>query len=52
LPGEQRDAVALAYVGGFTAGDIAAARGVPIGTAKSRVRLGLEKLRASLATAA
>jgi RNA polymerase sigma-70 factor (ECF subfamily) len=52
LPGEQRDAVTLAYVGGFTAADIALARRVPVGTAKSRVRLGLEKLRTALAPAA
>jgi RNA polymerase sigma-70 factor (ECF subfamily) len=52
LPGEQREAVALAYVGGFTAADIAVARRVPVGTAKSRVRLGLEKLRVTLAAAA
>ena len=48
LPPEQRRAVALAYVGGLTAAEIAAHDGTPVGTVKSRVRLGLRKLRGAL----
>lgn len=48
LPPEQRRAVALAYVGGLTAAEIAAHDGTPVGTVKSRVRLGLHKLRGAL----
>jgi RNA polymerase sigma-70 factor (ECF subfamily) len=51
LPGEQRDAVLLAAVG-LTAAEIAGIAGMPLGTAKSRVRLGLEKARAHLDDAA
>jgi RNA polymerase sigma-70 factor (ECF subfamily) len=45
LPVEQREALALAYWGGMTAREVAAQAGVPFGTARSRMRLGLEKLR-------
>ena len=45
LPAGQREAIVLAFGAGLTSGEIAAAVGVPHGTAKSRVRLGLEKLR-------
>jgi RNA polymerase sigma-70 factor (ECF subfamily) len=45
LPGPQREAILLAYGADMTAGEIASVLGVPHGTAKSRVRLGLEKLR-------
>jgi len=47
LPGDQRDALLLAYGRGLTAQEIARVRSVPLGTAKSRVRLGLRKARAS-----
>lgn len=52
LPSGQPEAVLLAYAKGFTAKEIAAVEGVPVGTAKSRVRLGLKKLRVALAEAA
>ena len=51
LPGTQRDAVLLAAVG-LTAAEIAGHAGLPVGTAKSRVRLGLNKARAHLDDAA
>jgi RNA polymerase sigma-70 factor (ECF subfamily) len=45
LPIEQRRAVVLAAVYGRTAADIAEAEAIPLGTAKSRIRLGMAKLR-------
>jgi RNA polymerase sigma-70 factor (ECF subfamily) len=45
LPDAQREAVVMAYWGGLTADEIARRIEVPLGTAKSRIRLGLEKLR-------
>jgi RNA polymerase sigma-70 factor (ECF subfamily) len=43
-PGQQ-EAVVLAFWGDMTAAEIAARAGVPLGTVKGRVRLGLSKLR-------
>src|SRR5687767_10299095 len=48
LPHPQREAVVLAYFGELTADEIARRSGVPLGTAKSRIRLGLAKLRAEM----
>ena len=45
LPEPQREALVLAYWGGLTAGQIADREQVPLGTAKSRIRLGLARLR-------
>jgi RNA polymerase sigma-70 factor (ECF subfamily) len=45
LPEPQREALVLAYWGGLTADEIARRSAVPLGTAKSRIRLGLAKLR-------
>lgn len=47
LPRAQREAVALAFWAGMPAGEIARRTGVPLGTARSRLRLGLEKLERS-----
>lgn len=48
LPREQRRVIELAYFGGFTQEQIAELSDAPLGTVKSRMRLGLEKMRASL----
>ena len=48
LPGEQRQAIELAYFGGFTQTEIAEIVEVPLGTVKGRMRLGMEKLRDEL----
>ena len=44
LPEQQREAVLLAYFGGCTFRQVAEQLGIPEGTAKSRLRLGLSKL--------
>jgi RNA polymerase sigma-70 factor, ECF subfamily len=48
LPNEQRLAVELAYFGGMTQQEIASVLNTPLGTVKTRVRLAMKKLRASL----
>ena len=49
LPEEQRVAVVMAYLQGATQQEIATRTGVPLGTVKTRLRLGLIKLRNQLA---
>jgi RNA polymerase sigma-70 factor (ECF subfamily) len=48
LPEEQRQALALAYFGGYKHREIAEALGEPLGTIKTRIRLAMGKLRHAL----
>jgi RNA polymerase sigma-70 factor (ECF subfamily) len=48
LPAEQEQVLSLAYFSGFTQQEIAEMLMVPLGTVKSRMRLGLERLRRGL----
>jgi RNA polymerase sigma-70 factor, ECF subfamily len=52
LPDEQRRVIELAYFGGFSQSEIGDMLGLPIGTVKGRMRLGMAKLRVSLAETA
>lgn len=49
LPRDQQDAIRLAYFDGLSHGEIADRTGIPLGTVKGRVRLGLRKLATLLA---
>ena len=46
LPDPQRDAILLAFFGGYTYAQIAERKGLPLGTVKGQLRLGLQKLAA------
>lgn len=45
LPEDQREALALAYFKGYTQSQISEALKQPLGTIKTRIRLGMQKLR-------
>jgi RNA polymerase sigma-70 factor (ECF subfamily) len=49
LPDDQAKVIELAYFGGFSHSEIAGMLGVPLGTVKGRMRLGLEKVRSEMA---
>jgi RNA polymerase sigma-70 factor (ECF subfamily) len=48
IPSEQKEAIMLAFYGGYTYKEIAERLGVPLGTVKGRIRLGMQKLRSLL----
>ena len=49
LPDPQAKVIELAYFGGFSHSEIARILGLPMGTVKGRMRLGLEKIRGEMA---
>ncbi len=49
LPVVQRRALVLATIGGRTAAEVSEAEGIPLGTAKTRIRAALARMRVSLA---
>lgn len=50
LPKEQREALELGYFSGLSQSEIAERIGQPLGTVKTRMRLGMQKLRERLST--
>jgi RNA polymerase sigma-70 factor (ECF subfamily) len=51
LPDAQRQAVALAHLGGYSHSEVSEMLQVPIGTVKTRIRAGIDRLRVELAAA-
>jgi RNA polymerase sigma-70 factor (ECF subfamily) len=49
LSAEQRQPILMAYFGGYSQSEIAERLGIPLGTIKTRMRLGMIKLRDLLA---
>jgi RNA polymerase sigma-70 factor, ECF subfamily len=48
LPAAQREALLLAYFGGYTQREVAALVGVPLGTVKTRMAAGMRKMKQAL----
>jgi RNA polymerase sigma factor (sigma-70 family) len=51
LPEDQRQVIALAYLGGYTQIEVAALTGIPLGTVKSRTFAAIRRLRVALQSA-
>ena len=50
LPPPQRQVLSLAFLNGMSQGEVAKITNTPLGTVKTRIELGLQKLRAGLRT--
>jgi RNA polymerase sigma-70 factor (ECF subfamily) len=51
LPAVQRQAVALAHLGGYSHSEVSQILSIPVGTVKTRIRAGISRLREELAVA-
>ena len=48
IPETQREVIQMAYFEGYTQREISELKGIPLGTVKGRIRIGMEKLRGLL----